>query len=199
MNDELINDELPSPPVGTSDVDGAAAAPIDDSLDASLLTDVPKMGEAMPVGTYAFRLDSFKEQWTEKDYKTGEPLLEKQPYFALQWKCQQEPHVGRVVFENVPWITSTDAKAANDPQNPRRAEARQTINKRLPRAKEIMEAAGFQPSGQFGFKQFLGSNPELKLTLKVKERQQKGPDGKFHGTGEWSNEVVKHLSLHRPM
>ena len=200
MNDELLQDELPSPPPGE---EGAAlvSAPIDDSLDASLLTDVPKMGEAIPVGTYAFRLDSFKEGWTTKNYKTGEDLTEgeSQPYFALQWKCQQEPYVGRVVFENVPWVRRDTVQDAANAQSPNRAEARKLINNRLPRAKEIMEASGFQPTGTFGFKDFLGSNPELKLQLKLKERQQKGPDGKWKGTGEWGNEVQKHLSLYRPV
>jgi hypothetical protein len=197
MEDELMNDELPSPPSGGAT--GTAMA-IDDQVDASIFDGVPKMGDAMPIGTYAFRLDKFTEEWTVKDYKTGRELApeEQQPYFALQWKCQQEPHVGRIIFENVPWVKSADAKAAMDPQNPRRAEAKTLINNRLPRAKEIMEAASFQPTGNFGFKQFLGSNPELKLQLKIKEAMQKGPDGKLRGTGEWRNEVQKHLSLHRP-
>ena len=159
MEDEILQDELPSPP------SPAENSTIEDTLDASLLTDVPKLGEAMPAGTYAFRLDSFKEAWTTKNSKTGEDLAkeDQQPYFAVQWKCQQEPHVGRVVFENIPWVRTQDAKDANNFESPRRAEAKKTLNNRLPRAKEIMEAAGFTPSGNFGFKQFLGSNPELKL------------------------------------
>jgi hypothetical protein len=199
MSDELL-DELPSPPASEGTVGDLQTQPIDDQLDASLLTDVPKMGEPMPIGTYVFRMDSFKEQWTDKDWKTGLDLTEeqKQPYYALTWKCQQEPHVGRVVFENVPWVKGSDARDANSQTSPRRAEARSILNNRLPRAKELMQAAGFTPSGQFGFKDFLASNPEMKLVLKQKERQAKGPDGKFKGTGEWSNEVTKHLSLHRP-
>jgi hypothetical protein len=192
MTDEYTTDDLPSPPL--------ASQPIDDTLDPTLLTDVPKMGEAIPVGTYAFRLDSFTENWTTKDYKTNQELApeEQQPYYALQWKCQQEPHVGRVVFENVPWVRREDTKAASNPSDPRRADARKILNNRLPRAKEIMEAAGFTPSAGMSFKQFLQTNPEIKLQLKLKERQSKGQDGKWHGTGDWQNEVQKHISLHRP-
>lgn len=191
MEDELLVEDLPSPP--------ATQEAISDEIDAALLTDVPKMGDAIPVGTYAFRLESFKEAWTSE--KDGKKLKEeeRQPYFALIWKCQQEPHVGRVVFENVPWLRKEDVKDAADQASPRRGEARKIINNRMPRAKEIMEAAGFNPTGNFGFKSFLGSNPELKLQLKLKERQAKGPDGKWKGTGEWGNEVARHISLHRPM
>lgn len=196
MEDELMNDELPSPPVGGA----AEGRAVDDELDASLLADVPKMGDALPAGTYAFRLEKFYEQWSEKDMDTGRVLAdsEKQPSFGLQWRCQQEPFVGRVVLENVPWVRSEDAKAANDPQNPRRGEAKAIINKALPRAKQIMTEAGFEPKGNFGFKQFLASTPEMKLQLNVKEKKQQ-VSGKWVGTGEFKNGVVKHLSMSRPV
>ncbi len=194
MEDELLTDELPSPP------EGQAVPEIDDVIDASLFGDVPKMGDAIPAGTYAFRLEKYEEGWSSTDYKTGRTLSdeEKQPYFSLQWKCQQEPHVGRVVFDIVTWVKTSDVKAANDPQNPRRGEARSILNKRLPKAKAIMEAAGFVPTGQFGFKQFLATNPELKLQLKLKEKQDKQPNGTWKGNGDYTNDVQKYLSLHRP-
>lgn len=202
MSDELLNDELPSPP--PESVGGSAegeSTPIADTIDASLFQDVPKMGEAMPVGTYIFRLDSYTEHWTSEDYKTGRKLeeSEKQPYFSLQWKCQQEPHVGRVVFENVPWVKPEDVRDAANPASPRRAEARKILNDRLPRAKEIMQEAGFTPSGQMKFKDFLGTNPEMKIVVKIREVKRKNQAGQLQGTGEWRNEVGKHISLHRPM
>jgi len=191
MEDEF---ELPSPPSGE-------AQAIDDTMDASLLTDVPKLGDALPQGTYHCRLDKFTEAWTKEDFETGRELAEheKQPQFLIQWRCQQEPHVGRVILENVPWVRPEDAKAANDPQNPRRGEAKSIINRALPRAKQIMEAAGFNPTAQFGFRQFLGSNPEMLIQVNVKEKKQKNSEGKWVGSGEFKNGVVKHLSLHRPV
>jgi len=195
MNDELIQDTdelIPSPP--------QTGAPIDDEIDASLLADVPKMGDCMPAGTFAFRLEKFTEAWTEEDFESGRKFTdeEKQPLFNLQWRCQQEPHVGRVVFERVPWVRAETIKAANDPQNPARGSAQAIINKALPRAKQIMEAAGFAPTGKFGFRQFLGSNPEMKLQINVAEKKMKDPAGKWVGSGEMKNNIVKHLSLHRP-
>lgn len=201
MEDELLQDELPSPPHA-----GAAAVsePIDDTFDAALLTDVPKMGEAIPAGTYVFRLDSFTEEWSKSEWfkdGTSRELApeEREPYYRLLWRCQQEPHTGRVVGENVPWVKASDVKDANNPNSPRKAEARKVINNRMPRAKEIMEAAGFTPTGQFGFKDFLKSNPEMRLQLKLKARRAKAPSGKYEPTGDWDNEVQKHISLHRPM
>lgn len=195
MEDELMSDELPSPPQGE-------VRAIEDEIDAAAFTDVPKMGEAIPVGTYHFRLEKFEERWKDKDDKGNEiPEAERNPYFALQWKCQQEPYTGRVVFDNVPWVRQKDVQDAASQDSPRRAEARKLLNNRLPKAKEIMEAAGFLDAGRgkFNFKAFLGTNPEMKLQLKVKERQSKGPDGKYRGNGEWGNEISRHISLHRPM
>lgn len=195
IEDELIEDELPSPP------SGAAAEGFDDSFDASLLADVPKMGDALPVGTYDFRLEKFEESWKTKEYdKQGNerdlPQSDWQPYYKLQWKCQQEPHTGRMVFENCPWVRPQDVSDANT-ESPRKAEARKLINSRMPRAKEIMEAAGFTPTGSFGFKQFLATNPEMKLQLKLKASKIK-KDGKLENSGGFVNEVVKHVSKHRP-
>lgn len=194
-----FDDEIPQAPAGSVDeVPFGQEAQFDTSIDASLFDEVPRMGDPVPAGTYHFRLEKYEKRMTE----------EGQPYFALQWNGQQEPIVGRKVFENVPWILPEDAKDAADPSSVRRAEARKILNNRLPKAKEIMEAAAFKPTGQFGFEQFLASNPEMKLVVKVKERQSatgrmvEGKGGKqvkeYKGTGEMGNDVVKHLSLHRP-
>lgn len=200
MNPNTVeDDEIPSPPApGEHSGAGEAEASFDSNIDASLFGDVPKKGEAIPVGTYKFRLDSYKKMATASGKNIG------QPYFQLQWKCQEEPYTGRVVFENVPWVSAADVKDANDPTSPRRGEAKKTLNNRLPSAKEVMEAADFKPSGKFGFEEFLAGHPEMKLQLKLKEKQSKtgksNADGsaEYKGTGEMGNEVQKHLSLVRP-
>lgn len=198
MDDELMYDELPSPPPGEASVKAA----IDDAFDASLLADVPKMGEAIPAGTYDFRLDSFTEGWSTKEWHkdgtyTDLPKGEEQPYYRLTWRCQQEPYTGRVVWENCPWVKSQDVKDANS-DSPRKAEARRIINNRMPRAKEIMTAAGFTPTGKFGFKDFLKTNPEMKLQLRLKARKAKDANGVYQPTNDWDNEVQKHISKFRP-
>jgi len=62
-----------------------------------------------------------------------------------------------------------------------------------------MEGAGFTPSGKFNFKEFMATQPEMKLQINVKEKKMKGPDGKWVPSGEFTNKVVKHVSLHRPV
>lgn len=192
-------DEIPSPPAPDplAGHDAGSEATFDDSFDAGLLGDVPKRGDPIPIGTYHFRLAEFKKMQTASGKNQG------QPYFALQWKCQEAPYEGRVVFENVPWVSVADVRDASDPTSPRRSEAKSIINKRMPAAKEIMEAASFKPTGQFGFAEFLASHPEMKLQLKLKERQSKTgtkADGtpEYKGTGEMGNEVQKHIPLARP-
>lgn len=201
MNPTITDDEMPSPPpVGTAGhVEGETPeASFTSEIDASLFDDVPKKGDAIPEGTYHFRLESFKKKETASGKNKG------QPFFEMQWKCQEEPHVGRVVFENCPWVSKEDISAAIDPTSPLRQEAKARINRRLPNAKEIMEASSFKPTGKFGFEEFLASHPEQKLQLKLKERQSKtdkvDKDGNpvYKGTGEMGNEVQKHLSLMRP-
>jgi hypothetical protein len=84
MDDELLT-ELPSPPQGEQ-------VQFDDSFDAALLADVPKMGECLPVGTYVFRLDSFSQKMSKGDPNATDAHKKiPQPYFELRWKCQQEP------------------------------------------------------------------------------------------------------------
>lgn len=183
-----FDDEIPSAP-GTG---GAAlAVAIDDEIDASAFEGVGKLGEAMPKGTYHFRLDSFSDQISG----------EGEPYFSLTWKCQEEPYTGRTIpFDNVPWVKQADiaAAAAGD------TAAKAKITSRLVRANSLMEAAGFKPTGKFGFKAFLSNNPEVKLTLSLEERKSKSgkTDGKgkpvYVGTGEMGNKVVRYLSLRRP-
>lgn len=180
-----FDDELPNAP-GT---EAGAAVVIDDEIDSSAFEGVGKLGDVLPKATYHCRLDSFKEQSNENG-----------PNFSLQWKVQEEPNTGRVVFDTIPWVSvdTIKAAAAGDPA------AKSTMAQRLVRANSLMQAAGFKPSGKFGFKSFLSTNPEVKLTLSIGEKKTDSgkTDGKgkkvYVGTGEQVNNVVKYLSLQAP-
>lgn len=182
-----FDDELPQAPTGGEPATGTA---FDDTIDSSTFEGVGKIGDAMPKGTYHFRLDSYTQEVTENG-----------PYFNIRWKCQEEPQVGRLVFDICTWVSAETVKAAAAGD----AQAKSTIGTRLARANSIMDAAGFKPQGKFGFKSFLDTNPELKLTIGISERKKK-VEGKtdskgkqvYEGTGEMGNNVVKYLSLHRP-
>lgn len=123
-----------------------------------------------------------------------------EPYFAMQWKCQEEPLTGRVLFDNVPWVDAKDVVDANNSKSPRQSEAKGILGNRLVRANSIMAAAGFKPTGQFGFRQFLDSHPELKIQVSVAEKKDKNPaTGKYDvPTGEMQNRIVKYASLTAP-
>lgn len=179
-----FDDELPSAP--ESGV--ATAIAIDDQIDASAFEGVGKIGDAMPAGTFHFRMKSFTEGFNENG-----------PYFSLQWACQEEPHTGRIVFDTVTWVKSEDTAAANDKANPRNAEAKAILNNRLMRAKSIMDAAGFKPTGTFGFREFLNSHPEIKMSIRQKEKMDKDEKGAYtKPTGEQQNVISKYISLSRP-
>lgn len=182
-----FDDELPSAPQGEQ----SSAVAIDDQIDASAFEGVGKVGDAMPAGTFHFRLKSFTEQLKDNDPS--------KPNFNLQWACQEEPHTGRIVFDTVTWVGSEDIKAANDPSNIRNKEAKAVLNSRLMRAKSIMEAAGFKPSGKFGFKEFLNTHPEIKMAIRQKEKMDKDEKGEYtKPTGEQQNVISKYISLARP-
>jgi len=180
MNDELT-DEIPQAPA-----EGADGVQIDAELEASDLQTVHKMGEPIPQGTRHFRLRQFQAAKADDG----------QPYFMLQWSCQEEPYTGRVVFDNVPWVKKEDVYDANHP-GPRQVEARNILDDRLAKANAIMQAAGYKPSGRFNFVEFLGTSPELKIQYNVSERKAKQPDGTYKGTGEMGNRVQRYFSLHR--
>jgi hypothetical protein len=199
------DDELPSAPAG-----GAAAVEVlMAEVPESTYADVPKMGDVIPSGTWHFRLD----RYTLQAYEDG-------PVYSLQWRCQEEPHTGRVMFSNCAWPTAEDVRTANDPDAPKGAkvEAQKRVNDRLVVAKALQEAAGLKP-GTKSFKEFLDSHPEIRIqttiTAKKKLKSVADPDkgesvnnaGKvvdsrgqlmFEDTGEQKNKVVKYISLVRP-
>jgi hypothetical protein len=174
----MLDDEMPQAPEAAA---GTPQVTIDDQIDASLFDNVPKMGDALPAGVYSVRLKQFSDAVADDGAV----------YFKIQWSVTQEPHVGRVFFDNIPWVSKTDveqAKAGN-PQ------AQAVLSERLPRSKAVMEAAGFKPSGKFGFKEFMGTNPELKVQVTINERKQKDAKGAWVGTGEMGNKIQKYISL----
>jgi hypothetical protein len=89
---------------------------IDGSYDEDVVNMAPRMGDAIPAGTYHFRLDRFSEGWQDVHDKGVDPAFGIQPYFLIFWKCQEEPHVGRTFMEFCPWVTKEvfeGAKAGN--------------------------------------------------------------------------------------
>lgn len=186
-----FDDELPQPPTAEQTAgDGAnVAANFDGGFDASLLGDVPKLNDPIPAGTYEFRADKY----IKKLDKDGHPR------YDLQWKCQTEPHTGRVVFDFISWCSSETFAAAANPNSPGRGEAKELINKRLPRAKAIMDAAGFKPVGKTDFDEFLNQQPVVRLQLTVAERKGKDAQGKYTiPTGDMQNNIQNYMSLTRP-
>jgi hypothetical protein len=207
MNPDMMEDELPQAPAGGTS--GGDVAVTMASVPADMYDAVPKMGDVMPAGTFHFRLD----RYSKVSYEDG-------PVYSLTWRCQEEPHTGRVVFANCPWPKASDVALANDPDAPKgaRAEAQKEVSKRLVVSKAIQEAAGIRP-GSMDFEEFLGTNPEVKITERVTGKKalkgvadaMKGEyvndAGKvvdkagqllFEDTGEQKNIVVKYLSLARP-
>jgi hypothetical protein len=179
-----FDDEMPEAPNGA--VVAAGAVTIDGGIDASLFDAVPNMGDALPAGVYHVRLKSFSEK-----VSTDNPP---QPYFSIMWAVQQEPHVGRVVFDNVPWVNASDVQlaVAGNPQ------AQAVLSDRLPRSKQIIKAAEFKPVGKFDFKAFLGSNPELKIQVGVTAKKAQNAAGNWVATDEMKNTISKYISLVAP-
>lgn len=197
-NAVVLDDEMPSAPVGEENKGPA----VDGAIDASLFDGVGKMGEVIPVGTYHFRLQQVHEGWSEPqkgdngEYKDPDVArFGKQPWFNLDWRCQQEPHTGRRVTEMVFWCSAEvfAAASAGDPT------ARKMVRSRLTAINDLLAAANMKPTGIFNIKDFFATNPEVKLQLKLTEKKTKDDKGKYTiKTGEQDNGVVKHISLTRP-
>lgn len=186
----IADDEnLPSPPSGAEA--GQSTTTIDGSFDANDLAAVPKLGEAIPVGTYHFRAESYTEHDQPTNDKTPADELRfgAQPVFWVIWSCQQEPHTGRTFLDFINWVKPEVFAAARGGDKA----AQKVLAARLSRAKMVMEGASYKPVGKSDFKAFLATNPELKIQVSLKERKSKGV-----GTGEMANGAVKYLSLNRP-
>jgi len=184
---ETLNDELPTPPEDiTQELSGI--------FDESLLDDVPDVNEAIPKGTFHFRVDQYFINWNEPTDRQGNQLWpEKQPDLGILWKCQEEPHTGRSFIKNVPWVTPDVFEKASqgDPA------ARELIRVRLPQAKAMLKGCEFRLGGKDFFKDFLDEHPEARLTISVKEKKRR-EGSEFVGTGEMKNDIVKYIPLSVP-
>lgn len=188
-----LDDDLPSAP---------AAEAVVETLDVAgdVYGTVPKMGEAVPAGTYHVRLHSYQKA----QYEDG-------PVYSLQWRIQEEPHTGRVFFSNCAWPTKEDILTANDPELPPgvKQAAQKRVVDRLVVAKAIQEAAGIAP-GSMPFEDFLATNPEMRIQISITDKKERVKDDlgndvldqkgqpKWKSTGEKKNKVQKYISLVRP-
>lgn len=202
MNDETmvgmpptVDDEMPAPP--TADASKAVES-IDDTYDTGLMDKVEKIGEPFPAGTYHMRLDGYTEGWGSESQSTKEndaktKHLGDQPYFMLQFICQEEPSVGKRWGAYVGWCNAETFKLAAKGD----AVAVQYLKNRLSLAKTLMEGLEWKPQpGKSKFKDFINSHPEGKFTLRVSERKSY-VNGKLGATGEFTNNLVKCMPLYK--
>lgn len=193
LNDEF--DDMPPAP-------GGVPAVIDAGGDASMFDGVPSMGDPIPIGTYHFRLEKTttgkskveEKPGVGKTYSNGTPIKD-QPWFQLFWTCQQEPHTGRSFSDFCPWVDKEARELAKsgDPG------AQILLKDRLWKAKAVLEAAGYKPSGQFDIeKDFFSTNPEVKIQLGLQPGKMKDAAGKYVEDGSMRNKAIKYLSLTRP-
>jgi hypothetical protein len=182
-----FEDELPQAPTGGTQTE---VVDFGSEIDASAFDGVGKLGDAIPAGTYHFRLDT----QTKGKNKNG-------PYYSIQWKCQEEPYVGRIAFDTITWLDQETLGALKaGPSNPGFSNAKSTANSRLVRANSLMEAAGMKPVGNFNFETWLNTHPEVKLTLSLREKKLKDDkSGEYTvPTGEMQNNVSKYVALQAP-
>lgn len=163
MAEEL---DLPTPPPpssmppGEGSNDGSCNAEIDESVYAG----VPDTAPVLEKGISEFRVESFTEGVAAG---TGEP------YFNITLTCQSEPNVGRKIFDFIQWVKKEDADDAKNVNSPRNAAARAILKERLWKSRQMMGAAKFKPSGAVRFKDFLSTNPVVRVQHKTKPRQEK--------------------------
>lgn len=199
------DDQLPEAPVE------GAPSKIDDTVDSAMFEGIGHIGDTIPAGTYVFKLESYTESWwprldnnkqiipgpdTTKDAAGRDVKCILDPGFNVRWRGREEPVVGKILFDTVPWVRGEDrAEAAKG--NPM---ARQILQERLVRMNSIIDAAGWKPNGSQGIKAFLDSGPEVKITVNETAKMSKNPrTGKWDVpvVGEKRNGVSKYLSLHR--
>ena len=179
----------PPPPDAPND---AAQAAFADAMDDEDLRDVQKTGDLIPTGTYTARIAKCEARVGKSPAGSFDP----QPMFAVQFAIQEEPFVGRRVFDNVLWISPEVAAACNDTSNPRCAEARKIRANRLGRWKAIKDD-GFALKGKVSPKDVLfDTTRELKLVIgQQKKREKNEQTGEWESTGEMQNVITKYLPL----
>ena len=188
----VVDDEMPAPPVAGDVPQGEIASEVTGDIFAG----VAELGEAMPKGTYHFRLDKTFLNWNSPEKGSDEERLGAQPNYGILWSCQQEPHTGKTFMDSCPWVNkgTLDAAAKGD------GFAQQVLRKRLVRAKAIIVATGYPMSSGFSIDAFFAAHPEVKILLGVQEKKQKDPGnpGKYVGTGQMVNNSLKYISVSKP-
>lgn len=197
LRDEF--DDIPQAPA-----DGTPAEVAVGDIEGSMLGDVPKMGDPIPIGTWHFRADGYSKGATAQKDKDGNQRkfddgsdVPPQPWFMIQWICQQEPHTGRRFGDMVNWIDPTVAAKAQAGDSV----ARQLIKNRCVAIKAIQDAAGWKPAGKYNLENdFLSKNPEVKIQLGIRPGKAKNPvTGKYDlDSGEMQNRAIKYVPLGRP-
>lgn len=179
----------PTPPdAPDSEAQIALAADVGDED----LKDVQKPGDLIPAGTYHVRIVKCEV----RNGKNPAGSFSPQPMFAIQFAIQEEPYVGRRLFDNILWITADLKAAANDNTNPYCAEARKIMANRLGRWKAIKEDA-FGLKGNVQPLSILGDETrELKIVVAQTRRREKNEaTGNWEATDVLENTITKYLPL----
>ena len=165
---------------------GVAAVYSSGELDPSLLAGVPKPNETIPKGTRAvFNLRSWKkgesEPWkaTTKN-PAGRPELEKygkQPYYNVEFVCQQEPHTGRRIYEFIHFVNDTTQAAAIAGD----AVAAKVVKDRLIALADLLRGTGYQPTAKFSIENFFNTKPNTGIVVGSRE----------DNTGKQRNSVIE--------
>ena len=179
-------DEMPAPP--TAAAASTEAEPIPTEFNADVVAEAYGRGEAFPAGTFHFRLDGYSEGWGNEgsDEKNKLSHLGNQPYFMLQWVCQQEPYVGKRYLQFLGWVNAETMKLAEKKDS----QALGFAKERLGDVKTLMIGCNYKPHGRSDLKTFLESHPEAKISLTIRERKIK-INGVLTPTGEMVNNVQK--------
>lgn len=205
MSDFIDPQDMPQPPSAMPAGENAAAdASFDSSASMDDFKDVPKMGEAMPMGTYHFRLEKVTKGAGENhDPKKGEQPMKygdgtdvgPLPYYMVEWICQQEPYVGRRFGDFAPWVPAgCFGKAKSGDQV-----ARTLLKDRLWKIKAIMESCNFAPPAGFNVEtDFFAQHPECKIQLGTQPGKAKNAEGKYVEDGSQKNKSIRYIPLNRP-
>ena len=197
---DIIDDAELMPVAPATD---APQAEVDGTFDGSLLAGVANLGEAIPMGTYHFRLDGYTTGWSKPDVKyPDEARFGNQPYFMLNWSCQEEPHTGRSPGpEFCGWCSKEVFQAAAGGDRT----AMRMVNSKLVVAKDVLAGADLKSAGTMDFKSFLATNPEMRLQLGLQPGKtatgkidSKSGKKEYVADGSMRNRILKHVSLTRP-
>ena len=180
------------PPTSGDEPDADAQADFAGALDDNELNDVEKLGDLVPAGTYHVRFVKCEKRTGKTDAGSFGP----QPMYALQMAIQEEPFVGRRVFDNIFWVTPSIVKAMNDSSNPYSGEAKKIYANRLGRWKALKQDA-FGLTGKVHPDEILlDVTRECKVVIAHRNRRAlNAATGQWEATSEKEVVVSKYLPL----